>query len=182
MGLTASPIPNPEKNQKKLEKMIEQLCINLDSNFVEYPKNEDTHATTIQIIQIKQTEQKQDNPWLLDYFAKHSLHRYSYEKLQYHFPLYFECVKQVIDLMASRHECLKLNCAAKEIHQAELFFFYDIKECLLNKIKDLWLQLGQYVMCMALGDLITQLNNIAGLKDPANEILLNDIIKILLKH
>lgn len=39
MGLTASPIPDPEKNEKKLERLIEELCINLDSNFVEYPKN-----------------------------------------------------------------------------------------------------------------------------------------------
>jgi hypothetical protein len=38
MGLTASPIPDPEKNEKKLERLIEELCINLDSNFVEYPK------------------------------------------------------------------------------------------------------------------------------------------------
>ncbi len=37
-------------------------------------------------------------------------------------------------------------------------------------------------MCMALGDLITQLNTVTGLKDPANEQLLNDIIKILLRH
>ena len=43
MGLTASPIPDPEKDEKKLEKMIEELCINLDSNFVEYPKSENTN-------------------------------------------------------------------------------------------------------------------------------------------
>lgn len=84
--------------------------------------------------------------------------------------------------MASRHDCLKLNRDSKEIHHPELFFFYDIKECLLNKIRDLWLELGEYVMCLALGDLITQLNNVSGLKDPANEQLLNDVIKILLRH
>ncbi len=44
------------------------------------------------------------------------------------------------------------------------------------------MELGEYVMCLALGDLITQLNNVTGLKDPANEQLLNDVIRILLKH
>jgi hypothetical protein len=77
---------------------------------------------------------------------------------------------------------LKIDRDSKEITHPELFFFYDIKECLLNKIRDLWLELGEYVMCMALGDLITQLNTVTGLKDPANEQLLNDIIKILLRH
>lgn len=52
----------------------------------------------------------------------------------------------------------------------------------MNKIKDLWLELGEYVMCLALGDLITQLNNVTGLKDPLNEQLLKDIIKIMLRH
>jgi endoribonuclease Dicer len=56
MGLTASPIPDPEMNQKKLEKMIEELCINMDSNFVEYPKNEEKNQTEIKIIEIKESE------------------------------------------------------------------------------------------------------------------------------
>lgn len=84
--------------------------------------------------------------------------------------------------MGKRHDCLKINSSLKEIHHPELFFFYDIKECLLKKIKDLWLELGEYVMCLALGDMITQLNNVTGIKDQVNQQLLNDIIKILLKH
>jgi hypothetical protein len=35
---------------------------------------------------------------------------------------------------------------------------------LLNKIKDIWLELGEYVMCMAFGDMISQLKNIKGIK------------------
>lgn len=99
----------------------------MDSNFVEYPKNENGNETKIKIVKIIETEEKEANPQLLDYFTKHSLHRHSYEKLSYHFPLYFECVKEVIDLMSTRYDCLKLNCSAKEIIHAELFFFYDIK-------------------------------------------------------
>ena len=37
-------------------------------------------------------------------------------------------------------------------------------------------------MCLAITDLITQLNNVKGLKDENNEQLLKDIIQILLRH
>lgn len=37
-------------------------------------------------------------------------------------------------------------------------------------------------MCLALGDMITQLNNITGIKDQVNKELLDGIIRILVKH
>jgi hypothetical protein len=44
--------------------------------------------------------------------------------------------------MANKHECLKVEIDGSHITDPELYLFYDIKECLLLKLRDLWLELG----------------------------------------
>lgn len=63
----------------------------------------------------------------------------SYNKIRIHFPKYFVCVQEVIAFMSRKHECLKIEVDGKEIMDPELYLFYDIKECLLLKLRDLWL-------------------------------------------
>jgi hypothetical protein len=38
MGLTASPVSQPCNSHQKLKKELKELCINLDSNFANYPQ------------------------------------------------------------------------------------------------------------------------------------------------
>jgi hypothetical protein len=44
--------------------------------------------------------------------------------------------------MAKKHQCLKADVEGNKITDPELYLFYDIKECLLIKLRDLWLELG----------------------------------------
>jgi hypothetical protein len=75
----------------------------------------------------------------MEFFDLHKDHSTSYKKIKAHFPNYFKCVHDVISLMANKHECLKVEFDGSRITDPELYLFYDIKECLLLKLRDLWL-------------------------------------------
>ena len=44
--------------------------------------------------------------------------------------------------MSNKYECLKVDVDGSKIIDPELYLLYDIKECLLLKLRDLWLELG----------------------------------------
>jgi hypothetical protein len=75
----------------------------------------------------------------MEFFERHKDHGTAYGKIRTHFPTYFRCVQEVISLMAGRHECLRVEVDGARITDPELYLFYDIKECLLLKLRDLWL-------------------------------------------
>jgi hypothetical protein len=37
------------------------------------------------------------------------------DKIKIHFPEYYECVKKVIDMMSSQHECLRVEVDGSQI-------------------------------------------------------------------
>jgi hypothetical protein len=59
-----------------------------------------------------------------------------------------------------------------------LLVFYDIKECLLIKIRDIWLELGEFAFSMALEELYTQLSKVM-LKNEENKLIQKKVIEIL---
>ena len=81
-------------------------------------------------------------PDLIDYFDRYKDHKGSLDKIKTHFPDYYECVKMVIDAMSAKYECLRIDKEGHNINDPELYLLYDIKECLLVKLRDLWLELG----------------------------------------
>jgi hypothetical protein len=64
---------------------------------------------------------------LIEFLDKNKDHATSYAKIRTHFPEYFICVKEVITLMASRHQNLAIDVDGSRITDPELYIFYDIK-------------------------------------------------------
>ena len=44
--------------------------------------------------------------------------------------------------MGNKNPCLAIDKDDSKINDPELYLLYDIKECLLVKLRDLWLELG----------------------------------------
>ena len=84
--------------------------------------------------------------------------------------------------MASRHDCLKIERDEREITDPELYLFYDIKECLLVKIRDLWLELGEFAFWLGFNRMVRDLSGLSGMRNHDNTQLLNDLIEILRKY
>ncbi len=67
--------------------------------------------------------------------------------------------------MTSKHECLKVEVDGSHITDPELYLFYDIKECLLLKLRDLWLELGEFAFVLGFHEMITELGRLEGLRN-----------------
>lgn len=79
---------------------------------------------------------------MIGHFEKFRDHFEAYQKLKVHFPEYFKCVKSVIDFLKSSEEKLGLEVSPSTLSDIDLLLFYDVKECLLIKLRDIWLELG----------------------------------------
>jgi hypothetical protein len=101
-------------------------------------------------------------------------------KIKIHFPEYYECVKKVIDLMAKTHECLGVDKDGSQIVDPELYLLYDVKECLLVKLRDLWLELGEFAFALGFHEMNVELSRLTGMRNPENTKLLEQV-KILLR-
>jgi superfamily II DNA or RNA helicase len=108
MGLTASPIDVTKFDKSKLVKEIRALCENLDSRFTAYDTSEIKDSTSIKIIAIEERPDREMVPHLIEHFVRFMDHRESYAKLAKNFPQYFECVREVIEYLASKHRTLSL--------------------------------------------------------------------------
>ena len=84
--------------------------------------------------------------------------------------------------MARKHECLRVEVEGSQISDAELYLFYDIKECLLMKLRDLWLELGEFAFTLGFRAMIKELASLEGLRNAENTQLLKDILDLLRKH
>lgn len=63
----------------------------------------------------------------------------------------------------------------------DLLLFYDLKECLLIKLRDIWLELGEYAFTLAFWELLNTLYRIK-LKDEKNKLILKEVVDILRKY
>ena len=63
----------------------------------------------------------------------------------------------------------------------DLLLFYDVKECLLIKLRDIWLELGEFAFTLAFTELLAVLQKIV-LKSEENKAILAEVINILLEH
>lgn len=69
-------------------------------------------------------------------------------------------MQEVIELMSKKHECLRVEVEGSQITDAELYLFYDIKECLLMKLRDLWLELGEFAFVLGFHEMINELGRL----------------------
>ena len=72
-------------------------------------------------------------------FERYRDHKESIDKLKTHFPAYHVCIKAVVDYLASQDKTLGIEADKNEISSLEHLVFYDLKECLLIKLRDIWL-------------------------------------------
>lgn len=84
--------------------------------------------------------------------------------------------------MSKKHECLRVEVDGSQITDAELYLFYDIKECLLMKLRDLWLELGEFAFVLGFREMINELGRLEGLRNAENTQLLKDILDLLRRH
>lgn len=75
-----------------------------------------------------------------------------------------------------------MEVEGSQISDAELYLFYDIKECLLMKLRDLWLELGEFAFVLGFHEMINELGRLEGLRNTENTQLLKDILDLLRKH
>lgn len=67
--------------------------------------------------------------------------------------------------MGKANESLKVDVDGSKLSDPELYLLYDIKECLLLKLRDLWLELGEYAFTLGFHEMIVELNRLTGLRN-----------------
>ena len=81
----------------------------------------------------------------------------------------------------SKEEKLGLEVNPNTLSDIDLLLFYDVKECLLIKLRDIWLELGEYAFTLAFTELIATLHKIV-LKGEEHKAILSEVLTILLKY